>query len=184
MLLCFSGKEGSWSWWYWGRPTEIILVLTLTSSLAPLGPLTHRAKRTYYWPCMVSVGSVGTLSSLHWCLKHIWKFWWNSVTAQWHFRELCMGGDGWDGWTDDSVSNPTGERKFLSEHNRKRTEQKQVHVFLHIKPLPVALGLLSHLHSASTFTHSFTSFFFFFGRPRNWSCFSKCIKVWMQYSVK
>lgn len=35
------------------------------------------------------------------------------------------------------VSIPTGERKSLSEHNRKETERKQACVFLDIKSLPV-----------------------------------------------
>ncbi len=48
------------------------------------------------------------------------------------------------------VSIPTGERKSLSEHNRKETEQKQDHVFLDIKSLPVGLWQPPPPFSAST----------------------------------
>lgn len=55
------------------------------------------------------------------------------------------------------VSIPTGERKSLSEHNRKETEQKQAHVFLDIKSLPVGLWLPPPPSSVSTSLPSSTA---------------------------
>ena len=73
------------------------------------------------------------------------------------------------GWMDGRmtpVSIPTGERKSLSEHNRKETEQKQAHVFLDIKSLPVKLWAASptilSIRLSAQFNHHF-------GRQRNWS---------------
>lgn len=74
-------------------------------------------------------------------------FRWDGMAAEWYFREPRLGRwgrVGWmDGWTDDTVSTHPGERKSLSEHNRKETEQKQAHVFLDIKSLPVGLWAAS-----------------------------------------
>lgn len=54
-------------------------------------------------------------------------------------RRAWVGVGGMDGWTDDTVSTHPGERKSLSEHNRKETERKQAYVFLDIKSLPVGI---------------------------------------------
>lgn len=82
---------------------------------------------------------------------------------------------GWVGWMDGRmtpVSIPTGERKSLSEHNRKETEQKQAYVFLDIKSLPVghwaASPTILSLHLSAQFNHPF-------GRQRNWSSLFICV---------
>lgn len=87
----------------------------------------------------------------------------------------CVGlRDRWMNGQMTPVSNPTGERKSLSEHNRKETEQKQELVFLDIKSLPVGLWaasstVLSHKLSAQ-FNHPFS-------RKRNWSSPLTCVHL-------
>lgn len=62
-----------------------------------------------------------------------------------YFHQKQVGGHEWDGWMDGRMTPVpirTRERKSLSEHNRKETEQKQAHASLDIKTLP-AWGLRS-----------------------------------------
>lgn len=93
------------------------------------------------------------------------------MAAEWYFRERWVGVGGMDERMTP-VSIPTGERKSLSEHNRKETEQKQAHVFLDIKSLPVGLWAASttifSLHLSAQFIQPF-------GRQRYWSSLFFCV---------
>lgn len=95
------------------------------------------------------------------------------MAAEWYFRDRWVGVGGMDGRMTP-VSIPTGERKSLSEHNRKETEQKQAHVFLDIKSLPVGLWAASptifSLHLSAQFIQPF-------GRRRYWSSLFFCVCV-------
>lgn len=81
-----------------------------------------------------------------------------------------MGGWWRVGWMDGRmtpVSIPTGERKSLSEHNRKETERKQACVFLDIKSLPVGRWAASPCYLQPFTSQSSSSQAF--GRQKYWS---------------
>lgn len=109
---------------------------------------------------------------LHWEFDFLLFFFCRDcMAAEWYFRERWVGVGGMDGRMTP-VSIPTGERKSLSEHNRKETEQKQAHVFLDIKSLPVGLWAASptifSLHLSAQFIQPF-------GRQRYWSSLFFCV---------